>query len=88
MLAAQATPQLRTRALALLQSIPQDTFSRSATLTKNLQRLDDLVKEYEGASGGKVQRLRRKRCSLFSLVPKGSHKFQVHMLPMSVYEVK
>ena len=52
-LAAQATPQLRTRALALLQSIPQDTFSRTATLTEKLQRLDDLVEEYEGASGGK-----------------------------------
>ena len=35
-----------------------------------------------------LQRLRRKRCSLFSLVPKGSHKFQLHMLFMSVYEVK
>ena len=52
-LAAQATPQLRTRALALLQSIPQDTFSRTAALTENLQRLDGLVKEYEGTSGGK-----------------------------------
>ena len=36
----------------------------------------------------KLQRLRRKRCSLFSLVPKGSHKFQLHMLFMSVYEAK
>ena len=49
----------------------------------------------KGSSKGKrvqprrsLQDLRRKRCSLFSLVPKGSHKFQLHMLFMSVYEVK
>ena len=52
-LAEQATPQLRARALALLQSILQVSFAKTATLTENLQRLDDLVKEYEGASNGK-----------------------------------
>ena len=52
-LAVQATLQLRARALALLQSILQYTFGRSATLTENFQRLDDLVKGCEGASGGK-----------------------------------
>ena len=52
-LAEQATPQLIARALALLQSILQYSFSRTATLTGNFQRLDDLVKEYEGASGCK-----------------------------------
>lgn len=52
-LADQATPQLRARALALLQSVLQYSLSRTATLTESLQRLDDLVKEYEGASGGK-----------------------------------
>lgn len=52
-LAEQATPQLRARALALLQSVLQFTFSKSKTLVENLQRLEDLVKEYEGASKGK-----------------------------------
>ena len=44
-LAAQATPQLLAQALALLQSILQVCFAKTATLTENLQRLDDLVKQ-------------------------------------------
>lgn len=52
-LAEQATPQLRARALALLQTILQYSFSKTSTLTENLQRLDDLVREYEVASNGK-----------------------------------
>eukprot|EP00435_Cladocopium_sp_Y103_P022540 s3267_g5.t1 len=52
-LAAQTTSQLRARALALLQSVLQYMFSRALTLTEKLQRLDDIVNEYETASGGK-----------------------------------
>ena len=54
LLAEQSTPQLRARALALLQSVLQYTFSKQSSLTENLQRLDDLTREYERASNGKT----------------------------------
>ena len=61
-LADQATPQLRARALALLQSVLQYSFSRTATLTENLQRLDDLVNTKEPVVARKLELISWSEC--------------------------